>query len=100
MRAKTLWNRVVALKIEIVERRGVTVPSGNFRFFGANHVGRRLQMDAAAAEGPLDQRDFELDRCTGFDDARREEIDPGRTDILGDERDGDGFGDVANSGEP
>ena len=100
MRTETLWHGVVALKIDIVKRRGVGIPPGDFAILRADDVSRCFQLDASATERPLNQRHLELDCSSRIDYARREKINSGGTDIFRHEGDGDGFDEVADSGEP
>src|SRR5262249_7859449 len=48
-------------------------------------------MDAAWAEGSLNETYLELDRSAGLDPAKTHEVDTARADVLGDQGDGYGF---------
>src|SRR5690348_16627142 len=99
VRTETLGHGVVALKIDIVKRSGVGIPPGNFAILRADDVGRCLQLDASATERPLNQRHLKFDRGSRIDHPRREKINSSGADIFRHQGDGDGFDEVADSGE-
>src|SRR5271155_5922787 len=62
-------------------------------------VGSGAHLNAALAQRPLDERDFEFDGRAGLKIAWREEIDAARADIAGYEGDGNGFEMIADARE-
>jgi hypothetical protein len=90
---------VVAAQGEIVEAGGVTVPSRHLDFLGAHDMDRGAHLHAALAERPFDERHFQLDSCSGLEISRRQKIDAARTDVAGDEGDGNRFGAIPDTNQ-
>jgi hypothetical protein len=95
----TEWEYVVASQSKVIEAGGIAPPSRRFGLFDAHHVGRGAHLNASEAEGPLDQRYFKLDGGAHLDLARREEVNPARTDVPRDESNRNEFFDLANASQ-
>src|SRR5208282_912748 len=81
-------NHVVPLEREIVERCGVTAPTGRVRLIGTNDVSGGVHLNASAAERPVDETHFEFNRRDRCQFPRRQKIYPARTDVPSDQRHG------------
>ena len=80
-------NDVVALHFEIVEAGGVSVPTGRIALFGANNVRCGAHFNASESKRTVNESDFEINRGSRLQFARREKKHAARTDIACDERD-------------
>jgi hypothetical protein len=90
---------IVAAKREVIERRGVAVPTGSVQFFRANDVSGGTHLHSSLSQRTFDQRDFQLDRGARFEFTRRQEIDSARADVSRYQRDRNWFGHFANSNQ-
>jgi hypothetical protein len=79
---------VVAVKLNVIEGRGDTVPAGHSGGFGAAHMRARHHDDAAEAQRLVDQYDFKFERSADGEMSGAEKIDAGRTDVASNESDG------------
>jgi hypothetical protein len=91
--------RIVPLESKIVEAGGVCFPTCHIRFLAAHDMSGGAHLDAATAQRPIDQRDFQLDGHSRLYLARRQEIDSAGADISGDKRYGERFGLIADACE-
>src|SRR6202790_4481389 len=78
---------VVAAKLQIVERGGDTVPVGHGGGVDAPHLRPGGHQHIAAAHGPADQDNFELNRSTDGKLLGRKKVDTGRADVSRDQGD-------------
>ena len=90
---------IVSLESKVVKAGRVCFPTCHIRFFAADDMSGGAHLDAATAQRPVDQRDFQLDGHAGLHLARREEIDSAGADIPGDKGYGEGFGPIADACE-
>ncbi len=58
---------VVAAQREVIEGGGVTAPAGHVHVLGAHDVRSGAHLNAALAERPLDERDFQFDGRARFE---------------------------------
>jgi hypothetical protein len=82
---------IVAVKINVVERRGKSIPPRHAAFLNAHHVRRCSQPDAPASHRPLHQRHRKFNSRSGLNRARSKKKDSARADIFRHQRHRLGF---------